>query len=120
VRRAPEASLPPDGGAWVCAFPAVGDPTDDTSATGLEPAEPSSPSLGGTSKGETESEFAPNSEPCPGALDSLRGEGPIGTDVELNPAAGRSASKPDPARLSPPIEDKADRVVGASPDVDWL
>ena len=120
VRRAREASLPPEGGAWVCDFPAIGDPTDDTSATGLDAAELSSPSLGVTSEADTESEFPPKSEPWPGAPDALRGEEPTGTDVELNPAAGRSASKPDPARLSPPIEDKTDRVVGASPEVDCL
>src|SRR5207253_4738614 len=48
VRRAPEASLPPERGAWGCDFPVIGDPTDDPSATGLGAAALPSPSLGVT------------------------------------------------------------------------
>ena len=80
VRRAPEASLPPEGAA--CVFPAVGDPTDETSATGLDAAELSSPSLGVTFAAETESESPPNSEASPGAPDPLRGGGETGIEVE--------------------------------------
>ncbi len=88
------------------------------SATGLEAAEASGASVEPTSGGEADSEFALNREAWPLGADRLLFADATGIDVELNPAAGRSPSKPEPAKFSPPKEDRADLVgtdSGAAP-----
>jgi hypothetical protein len=119
VRRAPDASLSP--GAWR-ELPVEAELTDWTSDTGLPPA--------GISElpPEDSEELAPWS---PGALVPLFAGAdparawlpdriPTGIEFGVKPDAGRSPSNPEPARLSPPTEDKAVRVGGAVTFVDPL
>jgi hypothetical protein len=112
VRGAPDASFSPRIGARGCEAGEEADPTDWTSDTGLVPEDNSEP-LGE----ESVEVFASPVVPLVfggGSIgpDCLAEWVPIGIEVRVNPAADRSPSNPEPARRSPPTEDKVDGAGG--------
>ena len=115
VRRAPDASFSLRVGVGGCEAGSEPELTDCTSEAGLAPEDSSEP-LGEDSPGVLPSPVV--------ALVVGRGDGdpgfwaesgPIGIEVGVNPAAGRSPSNPEPARLSPPTDDIADQAGDGDP-----
>src|SRR5215471_8168762 len=107
VRRALDATLSPTGGPAAPCFEFAEEETDWTSDTALGPTPtagsvPPAVSVGGGFSGFDAGEAGgANTEPA------LR----VGAETECatKPAAGRSPSNPEPARVSPPTEASTER-----------